>query len=96
MRVHDSNLNAVTIGARQTGRTDTAPAGRTHAYGGRDLGGPDRVSLSDLSSAVARAAEEGPGRAERVSQLAAAYRSGAYHANPAAVAHGLVNDSIRA
>jgi anti-sigma28 factor (negative regulator of flagellin synthesis) len=94
MRVHDSNLNAVTIGTRQTTRADTVQTGRTGAYG-TNSGGQDRVSLSDLSSALARISDESPEQTQRISQLAAAYRSGAYRTDPAAVARGVVNDSIQ-
>lgn len=96
MRVHDSNLNAVTIGTRQTNRTDTVQTGRTGAYGGTDPGVQDRVSLSNLSSALARLSDEGPPESQRISQLAAAYRAGTYQADPAAVARGIVDGSIRA
>jgi anti-sigma28 factor (negative regulator of flagellin synthesis) len=94
MRVHDSNLNAVTIGARQTGRTDTVQTGRAGGYGEADTK-RDRVSLSDMSSALARVADDTPEQIQKVAQLAAAYRAGNYRPGADQVARGIVNDAIR-
>lgn len=94
MRVHDSNLNAVTIGTRQTNRTDTVETGHGRGYDARGYGQNDRVSLSDLSNAM-RAAGDDPARAERVSRLNAAYRSGSYKVDASAVAKGIVNDAMK-
>lgn len=95
MRVNDSNLNAVTIGTRQAGRTDDVQTGRSGASSARGYANQDRVSLSDLSSMVAKAAES-PDRSERINQLAAAYRSGNYRADAAAVSSSIVNDAMKA
>jgi flagellar biosynthesis anti-sigma factor FlgM len=94
MRVHDSNLNAVTIGTRQTGRTDTVQTGRAGGHDGVDAKS-DRVSLSNLSSALARVSDDTPEQIQKVAQLAAAYRSGSYKPDAGEVARGMVNDSIR-
>ena len=95
MRVHDSNLNAITIGTRQTNRSDTVQAGRSNGYGSVEAGGRDSVSLSDLSSALARVLDESPEQTQRIAQLAAAYRGGAHRTDAAMVARGVVNDSVR-
>jgi anti-sigma28 factor (negative regulator of flagellin synthesis) len=44
---------------------------------------------------VAKAAES-PDRSERINQLAAAYRSGNYRADAAAVSSSIVNDAMKA
>jgi anti-sigma28 factor (negative regulator of flagellin synthesis) len=93
MRVHDSNLNVVTIGTRQTNRTDGETA-CSRDYDSRSYSDSDCVSLSNLSSAV-RDAGEDPARTEWVSNLAAAYRSGTYTFDAVAVAKGVVNDGLK-
>jgi anti-sigma28 factor (negative regulator of flagellin synthesis) len=94
MRVHDSNLNAVTIGTRQPGRTDSVQTGRGTGSGVSGASSQDRVSLSDLSSMVARASAEAPGRAEHIDRLAAAYKSGGYKVNAPAVSQSIVKDAL--
>ena len=93
MRVHDSNLNAVTIGSRQTTRTDTVQTGGARGYDGHGCGSGDRVSLSDLSNAI-RSSDDGPDRSERVSKLAATYKSGSYRVEASAVAKGVVSEAM--
>ncbi len=94
MRVQDSNLNAVTIGSRQAGRAESTQSGRTGNSGAHGAGSQDRVSLSDLSSMVASASAESPGRADHVNRLAAQYKSGGYSVNASAVSQSIVNDAM--
>lgn len=96
MRVNDSNLNAVTIGTRQPGRADAVQADRSNGYAHGWQGGQDRVSLSDLTNAVSQAADDDPGRSERVERLAATYESGSYRVEARALSASIVDDSVTA
>lgn len=95
MRVHDSNLNSVSIGTHSTGRSDSAQSGRSGASGSQGSAGQDRISLSDLGSLVRSASSETTDRSERVNQLASAYKSGNYRANAAGAAKGIVNEAYK-
>jgi anti-sigma28 factor (negative regulator of flagellin synthesis) len=95
MKVHDSSLNSVTIGSHQTGRTESTHGGRAGKSSAPGGSGPDRISLSDLGSVVRSASGDNPGRTEKVSQLAAAYKSGSYHVNSHAVSKGIVDDALQ-
>lgn len=96
MRVHDSNLNAVTIGTRQSTRTDSVQINRQGAYSSGYGGTQDRVSLSDLSSILAQSGDDNSARSARVDQLRASYQSGGYHVQAAAVAAKVVDSTIQA
>ncbi len=95
MRVHDSNLNSVSIGTHQTGRTDGVQNGRTGSSSHGNSAG-DHISLSDLGSLVRSVSGESAGQSEKVSRLTAAYKSGALQSNSQATAKGIVNDALRA
>lgn len=93
MRVQDSNLNSVTIGSRPAGRTDSVSVGQSGNSSVHDNFGGDRLSLSDLGSMVRSVSGDTPERMSRVSQVAAAYKSGNYRPDATAVAKSLINDS---
>lgn len=96
MRVQDSNLNSVSISTRGTARTDAAQSGRTSNSSSHSSYGQDHLSLSDLGSLVRTVSGDTPERTARVGQLSAAYKSGGYKVNSAAVAGSMVNDALRA
>ena len=96
MRVHDSNLNSVSIGTHQSGRTDAVQNGRPGSSGARGSSAQDHISLSDLGSLVRSVSGETAGPSEKVNRLAAAYQSGALQTDSQATAKGIVNDALRA
>jgi len=96
MRVNDGSL-AGTTGesgrAEETQRTDRAAGARTGGSGA--AGTTDRVELSDALGSLSRALSSyGSGRAARVEQLAAQYRSGQYQADALATSRGLVAEAL--
>jgi anti-sigma28 factor (negative regulator of flagellin synthesis) len=93
MRVHDSSLNSVTIASANTGRAEAASSERS-ATQARSVSGEDQLSLSDLGSLVRALSADTPEHTARVSQLAAAYRSGNYRPDAKATAKALVNDAF--
>jgi anti-sigma28 factor (negative regulator of flagellin synthesis) len=95
MRIQDSNLNSVTIGTSKSGKADGVQSGRSGSAGASGSSGTDRISLSDLGSLVRSVSGDTPERTAKVSHLAAAYKSGNYHAPSTAVAKGIVNDAHR-
>ncbi len=94
MRVHDSNLNSVTIGTHSSGRAEAG--GRAGSSGVSGAGDQDQFSISGLASLLRAASGDSPERAQRVSKLAALFRSGSYSANAAAVSSNIVNDALHA
>jgi anti-sigma28 factor (negative regulator of flagellin synthesis) len=96
MRVHDSNLNSVSIGTNQSNRTDSVQNGRAGSSSARGNSSHDQISLSDLSSLVRSVSGETTGQSDKVNRLAAAYKSGTLSTNSHATAKGIVNDALRA
>ncbi len=96
MRVHDSNLNSVSIATHGSGRTEAGQGGRAGSTGAHGTAGQDQLSLSDLGNLVRTVSGDTPERASRVSQLSAAYKSGNYKVDAAAVAGSVVNDALGA
>lgn len=57
--------------------------------------GPDQVQLSNLSQELRVQVEDTPERLERVDQLRAAYRTGAYQPEAREVSKSIVEDALR-
>jgi flagellar biosynthesis anti-sigma factor FlgM len=93
MRIHDSNLPAVTTGAQQSQQTGAAGSGRGS---GAAKAGADRVTLSSLSEALQSAALNSPERQSRIAELAAAYRSGSYQPDSRAIGQSILADALGA
>ena len=96
MRVHDSNLNSVSIATQQSNRTDGIQNGRSGTSGARGSSAQDQISLSDLGSLVRSFSGDTAGQSDKVSRLAAAYKSGSLQTSSQATAKGMVNDALRA
>jgi anti-sigma28 factor (negative regulator of flagellin synthesis) len=63
----------------------------------RHSGSSDRAEVSSLAGRVSSAlASSSETRASQVSKLASLYRSGAYHADPAAVSRAVVAETLSA
>jgi anti-sigma28 factor (negative regulator of flagellin synthesis) len=91
MKVHEQNLT----GASATGRaSETQHSGRTGSGAAAKAGG-DRVELSHAAGSIARTlGSDAAGRASRVRELAAQYRSGTYRPDAAATGRAMVSDAI--
>ena len=96
MRVQDSNLNSVSITTGGSARADGVQPGRSGSSSAKAKDGQDELSLSDFGSRVHGISGNTAERTARVSQLAAAYKSGNYHPDAQAVAKGVVNDALQA
>lgn len=100
MKVFDRNLTPAS--APESGRTqETGRSERGDGVarsGSSGAGGSgDRVELSGTLSSLARALTGfSAGRAERVAQLASAYRAGTYRPDSVATSRGMIADALSA
>lgn len=98
MRIVDSTNPGNTTPAK-TGRTgelhSTDAAGKTGSPTRKDSVGSDSVELSGFTDRLSRTMQGAAvSRAQRVTELTAAVRSGSYLADAKAVSHSLVSEAI--
>jgi anti-sigma28 factor (negative regulator of flagellin synthesis) len=99
MRIVDNNSPA-NMPLGQAGRTaETQATGSTGKSGSNAPlpGGTDGLKLSRFTGTISQAIQgDSATRSQRVAQLSAAYKSGSYHVDPAAVSRAIVDHAISA
>jgi anti-sigma28 factor (negative regulator of flagellin synthesis) len=99
MRIVDNNSPA-NMPLGQTGRAaETQATGSTGKSGSiaPSTGATDGLQLSRFTGALNQAIQgDSATRSQRVAQLSAAYKSGSYHVDPAAVSRAIVDHAISA
>ena len=98
MRIYDSNQLG-NLGTAQTGRSNETPSivspGKKDSGVGKSGTGADRVELSGFSGKVSQTLQaDATSRAQRVSQIASAVRSGNYKVDSMAVSKAIINQAI--
>jgi len=86
MKIDNANLSALN-GADQSGRNQAPHVAPDAAA--------DDIHLSELVRNLRSLVPDSPERQERLEQIARAYASGAYKADPEATASGIIDDSLR-
>jgi flagellar biosynthesis anti-sigma factor FlgM len=97
MRIDSNNLG--NLGPSQAGRSSETPAIVAPDKNGSGVGktgtGADRVELSGFTGRVSESLQsDAASRAQRVSQLTAAVRSGTYKVDSLAVSRALIDQAI--
>jgi anti-sigma28 factor (negative regulator of flagellin synthesis) len=94
MKIDQQNI--ASTGSSQSVAAANLNASNNASSGGRSSAAGNSSDEAELSG-VSRAIQSFQGnRADRVNQLAALVRNGQYHANPALVSHGIVNEALSA
>jgi anti-sigma28 factor (negative regulator of flagellin synthesis) len=95
MSIQIYNDGLAGAGASEAARTQElsrATSGARPASGASSSSGEDQVQISSLSSTLTA---QGSEHAAKVAQLAAAYQSGRYEANPVDVSRAIVNHALQ-
>ena len=92
MKVNDSNLSSLGT-SNLTGTQETSRSSRGSSNAAQ-AGSSDDVHFSELVRSLRSLAAESPERQARLEQLARAYASGTYHADPQATASKMVDDAL--
>ena len=98
MKVNDPNLNGLTGGSigstERAGQADGIRKGAGRYDAALDES-PDRVALSQLSTAVRTLSMDSPEHLARLDRLSADVRSGRYQVDARAVSRSLVEQSLK-
>jgi flagellar biosynthesis anti-sigma factor FlgM len=98
MKIQD-NINLSGPATSEAGKSAATQAVRHSGHGSasRAHGSSDQVSLSDFAGQLSRSLDASASqRASRVNDLAAAYQSGSYNPDPAAVSKSMVASMLGA
>jgi flagellar biosynthesis anti-sigma factor FlgM len=101
MRINDTNGlgNGVgNLGATQTGRSESPSVvspGKSGSGSGKTGSSSDRVELSSFTGRMSQTMQaDAASRAQRVSQIAAAVRSGTYKVDSMAVSKAIIDQAV--